>query len=173
MHGIRRCDLLRSDVYPSDLLLAEIVNQQRDRIEAGPVLGDHKGASSSGPFNLAGHPEAAEIAAPRALTVRDKHFAEFTTDWKDDIRPAGDCIEPRTQAVDRNRVLEPVIVAGIGEVADELKLSELVDQLSLAPERVAIELNQKVVRRNHWSGTMLADGDRIEIVHFVGGGRMQ
>jgi thiamine biosynthesis protein ThiS len=59
------------------------------------------------------------------------------------------------------------------EVADELKLSELVDQLSLAPERVAIELNQKVVRRNQWSATMLASGDRIEIVHFVGGGRMQ
>ena len=56
------------------------------------------------------------------------------------------------------------------EVADELKLSELVSELSLAPERVAIELNQKVVRRNHWAETMLADGDRIEIVHFVGGG---
>ena len=56
------------------------------------------------------------------------------------------------------------------EVTDELKLSELVDELSLAPERVAIELNQKVVRRNHWPATILADGDRIEIVHFVGGG---
>jgi thiamine biosynthesis protein ThiS len=59
------------------------------------------------------------------------------------------------------------------ELADKLKLSELVDELLLAPERVAIELNQKVVRRNLWSATMLADGDRIEIVHFVGGGRMQ
>ncbi len=56
------------------------------------------------------------------------------------------------------------------EVADELKLSELVGELSLAPERVAIELNQQVVRRNLWPATMLADGDRIEIVHFVGGG---
>ena len=58
----------------------------------------------------------------------------------------------------------------VREVADELNLGELVNELSLAPERVAIELNQKVVRRNHWSETMLADGDRIEIVHFVGGG---
>ena len=56
------------------------------------------------------------------------------------------------------------------EVADELKLSELVDELSLAPERVAIELNQKVVRRKRWAETTLADDDRIEIVHFVGGG---
>ncbi len=56
------------------------------------------------------------------------------------------------------------------EVSDGLKLSELVKELALAPERVAIELNQKVVRRNRWPETMLADGDRIEIVHFVGGG---
>ena len=56
------------------------------------------------------------------------------------------------------------------EVANELKLSELVDELSLAPERVAIELNHKVVRRNQWAETTLADDDRIEIVHFVGGG---
>jgi thiamine biosynthesis protein ThiS len=56
------------------------------------------------------------------------------------------------------------------EVADELKLSELVDELSLAPERVAIELNQKVVGRSQWAETTLADDDRIEIVHFVGGG---
>ena len=58
----------------------------------------------------------------------------------------------------------------VREVADELKLSDLVVELSLAPERVAIELNQKVVRRNQWPETMLAEGDRIEIVHFVGGG---
>jgi thiamine biosynthesis protein ThiS len=59
------------------------------------------------------------------------------------------------------------------EVADELKLSELVKELALAPERVAIELNQKVVRSAQWPATILADGDRIEIVHFVGGGGMQ
>ncbi len=57
------------------------------------------------------------------------------------------------------------------DVADKVKLSELVNELSLAPERVAIELNQKVVRRDLWPTTILADGDRIEIVHFVGGGK--
>jgi thiamine biosynthesis protein ThiS len=56
------------------------------------------------------------------------------------------------------------------EVADELKLGELVNELALAPERVAIEVNQEVVRRNLWPTTTLADGDRIEIVHFVAGG---
>jgi hypothetical protein len=40
----------------------------------------------------------------------------------------------------------------------------------LPPARIAIELNKLVVRRDKWAQTTLAEGDRIEIVHFVGGG---
>ena len=57
------------------------------------------------------------------------------------------------------------------DVADESYLSDLVGELSLTPERVAIELNKEVVRRNDWAATLITEGDRIEIVHFVGGGR--
>ena len=49
-------------------------------------------------------------------------------------------------------------------------LSELVKLLDLAPERLAIELNLKIVRRNQWEETLLQPGDALEIVHFVGGG---
>ncbi len=56
------------------------------------------------------------------------------------------------------------------EVAQRLTLSELVKQWSLQPERLAIELNRTVVPRREWPTTMLAEGDRLEIVHFVGGG---
>ena len=49
-------------------------------------------------------------------------------------------------------------------------LLALVEQLSLAPERVAVELNREVVRRPDWPGVELSEGDRVEIVHFVGGG---
>jgi len=56
------------------------------------------------------------------------------------------------------------------DLADEATLGDLVGVLSLAPERVAIELNHRVVRRTEWASTTLEDGDRIEIVHFVGGG---
>ena len=56
------------------------------------------------------------------------------------------------------------------EMADGMSLNDLIRELSLAPERVAIELNQQVVRRSDWSQTFLNDADRIEIVHFVGGG---
>ena len=56
------------------------------------------------------------------------------------------------------------------EVADSITLAELINYLALAPERLAIELNQKVVRRSDWQQTKIGEGDRIEIVHFVGGG---
>ena len=56
------------------------------------------------------------------------------------------------------------------DVPASITLSELVKHLALAPERLAIELNRKVVRRSDWQQTTLAEGDRVEIVHFVGGG---
>lgn len=56
------------------------------------------------------------------------------------------------------------------DVPDSSTLAELVKHLALAPERLAIELNRQVVRRTDWQQTALREGDRIEIVHFVGGG---
>jgi len=56
------------------------------------------------------------------------------------------------------------------EVPEEVSLRELMIYLALPGERVAIELNHKVVRRAEWSTVMLGEGDRVEIVHFVGGG---
>ena len=56
------------------------------------------------------------------------------------------------------------------EVADGVSLAQLIDSLGLAPERIAIELNQGVVRRAEWAAIVLKESDRIEIVHFVGGG---
>jgi thiamine biosynthesis protein ThiS len=56
------------------------------------------------------------------------------------------------------------------EVFERSTLDDLVAKLSLTPARIAIELNQQVVRRDKWRETILSEGDRIEIVHFVGGG---
>jgi thiamine biosynthesis protein ThiS len=58
----------------------------------------------------------------------------------------------------------------VREVSGSPSLSELITQLELPATRIAVELNREVVRRNDWSGTMLNEDDRIEIVHFVGGG---
>ncbi|HEX5708898.1 MAG TPA: sulfur carrier protein ThiS [Pyrinomonadaceae bacterium] len=49
-------------------------------------------------------------------------------------------------------------------------LDKLVGLLGLAAERLAVELNLRVVRRPDWERTELREGDRVEIVHFVGGG---
>lgn len=49
-------------------------------------------------------------------------------------------------------------------------LSDLVSRLGMKPDRVAIELNRDLIRRDRWPETKLSSGDRLEIVHFVGGG---
>lgn len=59
------------------------------------------------------------------------------------------------------------------ELDAELSLQELVQFLKLKSEQIAIELNQTVVRRAEWDSTRLKEDDRIEIVHFVGGGSGQ
>ena len=56
------------------------------------------------------------------------------------------------------------------ELREGMTLGELVAQLGLAPERLAIERNREVVRRARWAETVIAEGDQLEIVHFVGGG---
>jgi sulfur carrier protein len=56
------------------------------------------------------------------------------------------------------------------EVVQDLSLSNLIDQLELPPQRIAVELNREVVRRAYWETTVLREDDRVEIVHFVGGG---
>ena len=46
----------------------------------------------------------------------------------------------------------------------------LIQTLNLEPERVAIELNRSIVRRDLWGSTMVESGAEIEVVMFVGGG---
>jgi thiamine biosynthesis protein ThiS len=53
---------------------------------------------------------------------------------------------------------------------DGLTLAALVEQLGMKPDRVAVELNLEIVPRANWQSTQLKDGDKLEIVHFVGGG---
>lgn len=51
-----------------------------------------------------------------------------------------------------------------------LSLDELLRSLELKGDRVAVELNRQIVRREQWAATQLQEKDRLEIVHFVGGG---
>jgi len=51
-----------------------------------------------------------------------------------------------------------------------LTLATLLEQLGLKLDRVAVEYNKSIVPRPQWAETTLAEGDRLEIVQFVGGG---
>jgi len=55
-------------------------------------------------------------------------------------------------------------------LSSPLSLAELVQQLGMKSDRVAVELNHDIVPRQNWAETQLHEGDRLEIVHFVGGG---
>ncbi len=49
-------------------------------------------------------------------------------------------------------------------------LGELIEQLGMKGDRVAVELNREIVPRGQWNETTVHEGDGLEIVHFVGGG---
>jgi thiamine biosynthesis protein ThiS len=66
--------------------------------------------------------------------------------------------------------LQVYVNGEIKELPEATSLAQLIAQLELAPTRIALELNRLVVRRADWSATILSADDRIEIVHFVGGG---
>jgi sulfur carrier protein len=57
------------------------------------------------------------------------------------------------------------------QLAPGANLQDLIAELGLKGDRVAIEHNGNIVSRAEWGDTRLAEGDRLEIVHFVGGGR--
>ncbi len=56
------------------------------------------------------------------------------------------------------------------DLADRSTLADLIASLGLAGRRVAVELNRDIVRADAWPERLLAEGDVVEIVHFVGGG---
>jgi thiamine biosynthesis protein ThiS len=57
------------------------------------------------------------------------------------------------------------------ELASPVKLGELLEALELKNDRVAVEHNGSIVARGEWAGATVHSGDKLEIVHFVGGGR--
>ena len=56
------------------------------------------------------------------------------------------------------------------EVPENLTLSALLDWMKLPADRVAVERNRQIAPRSTWPQTIIQPGDRLEVVHFVGGG---
>ncbi|HEV2964962.1 MAG TPA: sulfur carrier protein ThiS [Candidatus Angelobacter sp.] len=56
------------------------------------------------------------------------------------------------------------------EFPEGLTVGKLIEHLGMKADRVAVELNLEIVPRTQWQAVALKEGDRLEIVHFVGGG---
>ena len=65
----------------------------------------------------------------------------------------------------------PVVVNGVlRNVPDGATLVDLLRHLEIAQDRVAIELNGAIVKKQDWAATPVDPGAKLEIVQFVGGG---
>jgi thiamine biosynthesis protein ThiS len=56
------------------------------------------------------------------------------------------------------------------QIPADLSLTELLKHLNMPNDRLAVELNEEVVRKINWDSIKINGADKIEIVHFVGGG---
>ena len=67
-----------------------------------------------------------------------------------------------------------LVVNGVPRTLDGLAspspLTSVLERLEMRPDRVAVELNSEIAPRAKWPELVIQDGDRVEIVHFVGGG---
>lgn len=67
-----------------------------------------------------------------------------------------------------------LVVNGVPRTLDGLDspapLTSVLERLELRPDRIAVELNGEIAPRTKWPELAVADGNRIEVVHFVGGG---
>ena len=73
-------------------------------------------------------------------------------------------------AVQPGRNLQIVLNGDPVEIAEPLTVTELLSRFEIDPRRVAVEHNLNVLKRAAYADTIVRDGDRVEIVNFVGGG---
>lgn len=66
--------------------------------------------------------------------------------------------------------LEIVVNGEQWRIPSPATVADLLRHLSLDPRTVVVELNRQIIRRPRLGDTELADGDAVELVHFVGGG---
>ena len=69
------------------------------------------------------------------------------------------------------RLISIVLNGESRQVPENLSLEALLNWLKLPLDRVAVERNLTIVPHGEWQQTRIADGDRLEVVHFVGGGK--
>ncbi len=63
-----------------------------------------------------------------------------------------------------------IILNGESRLTEARSIAELITELGLEKRMIAIERNLEVVPKSRYASTMLKEGDRIELVHMIGGG---
>jgi sulfur carrier protein len=63
-----------------------------------------------------------------------------------------------------------IINGSDAEFSDNLTVEKLLERLEIEPARVAVEVNLNIIKKVNYRECLLKDGDRVEIVNFVGGG---
>ncbi len=63
-----------------------------------------------------------------------------------------------------------ILVNGEERTVAPMPVLAFLDTLGIDPQRVAVELNLDILPKSDYATTELKEGDRLEIVHFVGGG---
>ncbi|MDH4162510.1 MAG: sulfur carrier protein ThiS [Nitrospirota bacterium] len=59
------------------------------------------------------------------------------------------------------------------DVPDGLTVSGLLQHLEIKPERVAVEINEEIVRKATYGEVLVKENDRVEVVQFMGGGDLE
>lgn len=77
---------------------------------------------------------------------------------------------PASTSVKTAATQEVVINGETKVIRSGATVADLLDELQLGRERVAVEVDRRIVRRADWDAYDLAAGSAVEIVHFVGGG---
>ena len=81
-----------------------------------------------------------------------------------------DRCHPHSERISSKSTVQVIVNDEPRTVADGATVADLVADLGLGPRRIAVEVNLAVVPRATYAETSLRDGDRVEIIHFVGGG---
>ncbi|BBA69128.1 sulfur carrier protein ThiS [Geobacter sulfurreducens] len=63
-----------------------------------------------------------------------------------------------------------ITVNGEAKSIASMNVHDFLHSIDIDPRRVAVELNMDILPKAEYQGTVLKDGDTLEIVHFVGGG---
>ena len=68
-------------------------------------------------------------------------------------------------------MIDVTINGDLHSLDENIKLTQLLGQLDLSGKKIAIELNKEIIVRSNYENVTLKSGDKLEIVHFIGGGK--